>query len=548
MMTKPKLLIFGIDGGSWEVILPLIEQGELPHLSALIQKGVHGTLRSTLPPQSAPAWASLITGQNPGRHGILDFWARDLRQYEDPTTQLNQSTAFAGQTIWDYAGAAGFHVGAVSVPVTYPAWPVNGFLISGTLLAPGVNENSAHPSHLATRYGLCLNFPDSYRYGASREDVIQKGPAMMLQRKDVVCQLLAEYPCDLLMVVMGETDKAQHDFWRYREPDCTEEERARYGDVVNEHYRIADRALGEILDTFGDDGLVAIVSDHGAGPYPRREFRTNAWLRECGLLSVQNKPVNFQAAVIGLARRLKRFLPGSLQAALRNTKGAGLAQALRSRYTGLHDIAWNNTQAYRVPMQPPAEGIMINLKGRQPEGIVPPEKYQAKVLEITDGLKELRDPETNEPVIAQVYHRDQVFTGPYTEERTPDLVLLMKANYKGAWGNLPPIIAPVMAAERAQYRGEHTMDGIFILSGPKIRHAARIEGASILDVTPTLLHALELPIATNMDGQVRLDAFESSSPVRYIQPTEGSPDAASHLTEGDEQEVIERLRGLGYVE
>ena len=176
MQTSRKLLIFGIDGATWEIIGPLVKQGELPHLATLIREGTCGQLRSTLPPQSAPAWVSLVTGQNPGRHGIFDFWTRNLREYQDPSPRLNQASTFAGQTIWDYAGMAGMRVGVVSVPVTYPAWPVNGFLISGTLLAPDVNENTAYPSELVEQYGLTLNFPDSYRYGASREQVMHEAP------------------------------------------------------------------------------------------------------------------------------------------------------------------------------------------------------------------------------------------------------------------------------------------------------------------------------------------------------------------------------------
>jgi len=553
-----KLFILGIDGGTWEVIRPLMDRGELPHLTALIREGVHGPLRSTLPPQSAPAWVSLVTGQNPGRHGIFDFWTRDLRQYEDSSTQLNQSTAFAGQTIWDYVGAAGLRVGVVSVPVTYPAWPVNGFLISGTLLAPGLNQHAAYPPELAGRYGLSLNFPDSYRYGASREEVMREGPAMMLRRKEVVLELLRECPCDFLMVVLGETDKAQHDFWRYREPNVSKEKRSRYGEVINGHYRVADRVLGEILDAFGRDALVAIVSDHGAGPYPQRVFRTNAWLCERGWLTSRGGTGSIQDSLRVIVRRVKRFLPGWVQAALRRRESTRLLHALRSRYTGVYDVEWRATRAYRVPMEPPAEGIVINRQGRQPEGIVSPAEYEATRRAIVDGLSKVTDPETGRPMVAEVHCRDQIYSGPYVEERAPDLVLVMAPGYRGDWGNTPPVVAPVPVAEAARYRGAHTMDGIFVLRGPAIRRGLRLEGASIADVAPTLLHALALPVPTNMDGRVLSEVFEPgrTTPVRYVEPAKPLSSTTSQpfdrlrppLTEREEHEVIERLRGLGYLE
>lgn len=539
--------MLGIDGATWTVIRPLLDRGELPNLARLIDQGVSSPLRSTLPPQSAPAWVSMMTGQNPGRHGILDFWTRDLRQYEDSDAQLNQSTRFAGQTIWDYAGAAGMRVGVVSVPVTYPAWPVNGFLLSGTLLAPGVDERSAYPLDLAQEYGLSLNFPDGYRYGASKEDVIREGPAMMWRRRDVVLDLLERFPCDLLVVVFGETDKAQHDFWRYREPDCPPDERARYGDVIDDHYRVADRILGDLLEAFGRDALVAVVSDHGAGPYPRHDVRTNAWLREQGLLTVRGRPTSWKALPRRLARWAKRFLPGRLQAVLGQKGTSRLVRTLRKHYRGTQDIDWRHTQAYRVPMQVPAEGILINLAGRQPEGIVPPSRYESLVEELAHSARELVDPETGEPVVAQALRRDQVYVGPYAEIYTPDLVLVMKPGYKGGWGNAGPVVAPVPEAERAQYRGTHAMEGVLILAGPGITGPASLETASIMDVTPTLLHALDLPVPTNVDGRVLLEAFAPPKPVRTTAPS-ASGVSLGELDASQEEEIIERLQGLGYLE
>lgn len=543
-----RLLLLGIDGGTWDVIRPLIDRGELPNLATLIEGGVSSPLRSTLPPQSAPAWVSMMTGQNPGRHGILDFWARDLRKYEDDDAKLNQSTRFAGQTIWDYAGHAGMCVGVVSVPVTYPAWPVNGFLLSGTLLAPDVNERSAYPFELAAEYGLSLNFPDGYRYGASKEDVIREGPAMMLRRRDVVLDLLDRYPCDLLVVVLGETDKAQHDFWRYREPDCPPAERAQYGQVIDDHYRVADRVLGDLLDAFGRDGLVAVVSDHGAGPYPRRDVRFNAWLCEQGLLALHGKSMTWKTVLRRFARGVKRFLPGQVQAILGQKGTSRLVQALRRQYRGTQDIDWRHTQAYRVPMQIPAEGILINLEGRQPEGIVPRSRYERLVEELAARALQLTDLETGETIVAEALSREQVYTGPYAEIYTPDLVLVMNGGYKGGWGNVGSVVVPVPEGERAQYRGTHAMDGVLILSGPGVRENVALAGASILDVTPTLLHALDLPVPTNVDGRVLLEAFEHPTPVRTMDPFDAGLPSHSQLAADEEAEILDRLQGLGYLE
>ncbi len=549
-IVEKRLLVFGIDGATWDVINPLMARGEMPNLQAVVEAGVHGPLRSTLPPISPPAWGSLVTGQSPGRHGVFDFWARDLTQYADTTYRLNQSTAFAGRTLWDHLGAAGFRVGAVSVPVTYPAWPVNGFLISGMLLAPGMNDLAAYPPELARRYGVSLNFPDAYRRGASLEEVMREGPAMMRRRRRVVLELLAEMPCDFLMVVFGETDKAQHDFWRFIEGDATEDERKRYGDAIAAHYRLADEILGDIWRAFGQDALVAVVSDHGAGPYPRRAFRTNAWLAEQGLLAARSAGPARHGRVAGLVRQAKRWLPRRLQRGFRRHGGV-LVRVLYRRYSGLNEIEWQRTVAYRVPMQAPSEGIVINLQGRQPEGIVPPQEYVPMVERIARLATEARDAETGEPVVEEVLRRDEVYQGPYTERYAPDLILMLRPSYKGEWGNVSPFVVPVPAAERELYSGTHTMEGVFALCGPGIRRGARVEGASVMDVMPTLLHALGLPVPTSVDGRVLLDVFADplAHPVRTSDDSAtATVTAKAALSAQDEQEVVERLRGLGYLD
>jgi predicted AlkP superfamily phosphohydrolase/phosphomutase len=213
------------------------------------------------------------------------------------------------------------------------------------------------------------------------------------------------------------------------------------------------------------------------------------------------------------------------------------------------DIDWTSTMAYRVPLETPAEGIVINLAGRQPQGIVPSDRYEPTVEEIRLALEEAKDPHTGDSVVKEVFHRDEIYTGPYTEKCAADLVVMMEPSYKGAWGNNAPTIAIVSPTERAQYRGSHTMDGIFSLAGPGVRQGATIEGISIVDVMPTLLHALGLPVPEDTDGQVQMCVFEDDRrvPVRYVPPM-SVPESTEPFAEDEEEEIIDRLRGLGYLE
>src|SRR3569832_2836857 len=97
-MSNPKVVVFGVDGATFNVMRPLIEKGRLPHLAKLIKNGVSGPLQSTVPPVTAPAWVSFMTGVNPGRHGIFHFVANSHLDYEEGT--LLGSAQIGEKTLW----------------------------------------------------------------------------------------------------------------------------------------------------------------------------------------------------------------------------------------------------------------------------------------------------------------------------------------------------------------------------------------------------------------------------------------------------------------
>ena len=121
-----KLLIIGIDGATLDLILPWVESEHLPTIGRLIKSGVHGDLASTLPPVTSPAWPTFMTGCNPGKHGVFDFI-----QPTGSDFSLVNATKIKQPTIWQRLSSAGYRVGVLNVPVTYPPKPLNGFMISG---------------------------------------------------------------------------------------------------------------------------------------------------------------------------------------------------------------------------------------------------------------------------------------------------------------------------------------------------------------------------------------------------------------------------------
>ena len=126
-----KVLIIGLDGATPDLVERWVAENKLPYLKQMMQNGVYGTLKSTYPPISPAAWTTFATGYNPGKHGTYDFRDYDPRRYSCFADTIVDSNAFAGKSIWDIVGAAGQKVGVITVPVTYPAWRVNGFMVSG---------------------------------------------------------------------------------------------------------------------------------------------------------------------------------------------------------------------------------------------------------------------------------------------------------------------------------------------------------------------------------------------------------------------------------
>jgi predicted AlkP superfamily phosphohydrolase/phosphomutase len=136
-----KAFVLGLDGGSWNLLRHFIDKGYMPNLRRICENGVSGTLLSTKPPYTGPAWVSSFTGVNPGKHGIFGFTT--LREGM-PQRSLISSRTIKAKKIWHYLDQAGKRSGFINVPVTYPVEKINEFMISG-FLAPQEVKDFTYP-------------------------------------------------------------------------------------------------------------------------------------------------------------------------------------------------------------------------------------------------------------------------------------------------------------------------------------------------------------------------------------------------------------------
>jgi predicted AlkP superfamily phosphohydrolase/phosphomutase len=217
-------------------------------------------------------------------------------------------------------------------------------------------------------------------------------------------------------------------------------------------------------------------------------------------------------------------------------------------------IDWSKTQAYTGTIF--QQGVYINLKGRQPYGCVDAgTAYESLRREIATRLADLRDHRTAEPLFERVYLREEIFQGPYVD-RAPDILPVLKK------GN--GLLAPGFGnGDVVQYQdhlpiGCHEPEGIFIASGAGIRRGARLGAVSVMDITPTVLHSIGLPIPNDLDGRVLTDIFETEDlarrPVQFdgrsasqVAASAKATENGQDLSEEDTEVLVERLKGLGYL-
>ena len=586
-----RVLVIGIDGGTWDLIRPWVEAGDLPNLARLMAEGVHGPLESTLPPVTAPAWTTFATGRNPGKHGVFDFIRPMGGQFE-----LVNSTSIRTPTLWQTLSEAGRRVGVMNVPVTYPPAPVNGFIIAG-MLSP-VGGTFTYPANLLDRYagrvGAGLSRPyhitphDQYagRVGAGLSRPYRSAPLdqyagrvgaglsrpyriaphvqykegneaefaadlldLVERRGEYALQLMSDYPYDFLMFHFQATDIMQHAFWKFVDPTHPRydpQAAARFGPALKQVYQRVDGFIGQMLDRLTGDTTVIVMSDHGFGPL-HYVVNLNLFLLERGLLQLKR----------GAWTRLKTglFRAGLTPASFWHlVERAGLqnyvwqvSKSTRNQIVGkflsFDDVDWSRTLAYSIGH---VGQIYVNLKGREPEGIVEPgAEYEAVRQRVTEALSDLCHPETGQPLVDKIIPSDRVVHGPYAH-RSPDLHIILDGYRAIAF----PLFATDNRIVTRQIRGDsgcHRLHGVFIAWGPEIRSGGAVENARLLDLAPTILHLLHLPVPDDMDGRVLTEALITSRPVECRPTAPAGAGAEAGLSAEETAEVEERLRALGYL-
>ncbi|MEM7031980.1 MAG: alkaline phosphatase family protein [Chloroflexota bacterium] len=554
-----RVLVIGLDGATLDLIQPWVDQGHLPNLARLMTQGKYGKLRSVYPVLSPSAWASFSTGVNPGKHGLIDFVVRDEHSYQ---LNLINRTHVKMPSLWRLLSEYGKRVGVINVPLTYPPEPVNGVLVTG--LGTPADKTFTYPAELSQTLraeGYRVD-KEIFYHPAHEDQYLTAVYDTVRSQLNHVQKLLVEDDWDFFMYVFRDTDELAHFFWQHMDkthPQYNQASFEKHGTALLDYYSFVDHQVGTLIDQAGEAATVFIVSDHGFGPLYKDVF-LNEWLAQTGFLTKKRTATRqrlFSQLGItrsGIADRLRRLGLYNIEKLIKQALGdrvQALPKDARPEFAS--GIDWSRTKAYSFGYH---GQIFLNVKGREPNGIILEEDYEMVREEIITALQALTDPEDGLPVVDQVFTREEVFSGDCLP-MMPDLVVVMRdfAYITRNGYELGDTQGSIFCPPFTHESGSHRLDGILFAQGPTISSVGQnlIETANLVDVMPTILYLLDCPIPTYVDGEhlsILSDEWLNQHEVTYtddVLPSSISDEKMSWDAE-DERMIKEQLKKLGYLD
>lgn len=506
-MVRSKLIIIELDGASWDVINPLISTGRLPNISSLITRGVSRTLISDPPLLSPRLWVSIFSGKKSSEHGVEFFGS--------------SASMVKCKRIWDILSDKGETVGVFGSFVTWPPYPVNGFMIP-SLFSVGPETyppqyrflqeltlgerrknsperqssglNGSHFFQLANyayqlkRHGvgvrtfiagLLFYLANFIKHSPQDEKYWKKGVLHLRICTDLFSRLYRLYKPVFSTFHIHISDAFSHRYWKYYEPDkfsnVEAEDIKRYSDVIPNAYIEADRTIGRFVSQAGPDTTIAILSDHGSKALEavRESFRL--------------KPEAF-LEFLGIE---KKVIPANI---------------------GFMTFLYFNDRELMARVPRSIEEIRFADNGQKVFDVI----YEESLM----GIR----------------LTDELWTTSIDPGRVVDA---------GDYGQIP--FSQLFSEHKADVSGDHDLEGVLIVAGPGIKEGASLPDASIYDITPTSLALMGRPVGRDMHGKVLVDMFDPPLNVSYIDSYDSS-EPQEQIDESIEIEKVKsRLKALGYL-
>jgi len=548
---KRQVIVVGLDGATFDTMDPLLEEGELTVIEDLIKAGTTARLLSTIPYATIPAWPSFMTGKNPGKYGVFDFFS-----FKGGERRISDRRDIRSLTLWEILSAYGKRSVVMNVPGTFPAARIHGVVVSGMLTPSGAAF--ASPPEVE---GFLNQVTGGYRINSRSDlrgaELVKDVYEVTQKQKTGFLALLQREDWDFAMVMFSATDVIQHRFWDEQY-------------VIRKCHSYMDGVIGEIAGAF-PDAAIFLMSDHGFQAQ-RRDFHVNKWLIDQGHMSIRKgqrteasrwqeigrlegraelaeayfhrssaSQVLLRLGLTG--QKLRRFIPRAWWDYLKES----VPRSLRDHIPATADAG------YEVDLEH-TEASAYQLYGIESKAIKVMNVDQASrervCAELVKKLADLRDPQTGKPIVRRAYRREELYVGPYVDQ-APDIVLDLHEGY-----NITnAFFADDYVTRREHVRGCHHREGIFIACGNDIERGKELDSSfSLLDMMPTLLHYLGVPLPGDCDGRVLKEIFDVDSEtcqreVLYenMEWRQHGSDNARSYRDDERAEIEERLRALGYL-
>ncbi len=518
-MKRNRLLLIGFDAGDTELIEQGCQEGFLPHISQMRQRGVWGRMHTTAEVVHVSAWPSIFTGAAPDEHGLYHAYVMHPGNQTPVRPRPEQSPV---PFLWRLLNDAGKHCVIMDAFMTCPLQNFNGAQIvewgtwswfsEPTILPEALKRDmskqfGAYPAEDHSKVGMTPP-PDP-------DGFYQRILAGVEKKTQAVKWLMSREDWDLFLVVFGESHSAGHYFWHYHDPEYITHPADGGGHLhtaLREVYIALDRAVGELMAAADEEITVMLVSGDGMGPNYSGSHMLPELLSRMALFN--HMPQGDEAAAAPSPKAVKKdmlsalrnMVPKSVRSAVSRTllpRSVNEKLSLRWKTAG---ISWEHTQAFLI--ENANEGyIRINLKGREPQGTVEPgAAYEALCKKLYQALHGMTNPANGRPAAHKVYKTDDIYSGP-CRSHMPDLIV--------TWNEAAQITTELLTEQYGvlrhavpgcevapYYSGNHRPNAFTAAVGPGIAPGTILEGASIMDLAPSILTYFNLEPPAYMPGRV----------------------------------------------
>jgi len=453
-----KVLVIGWDCAAPELVFDEFLD-DMPNIKRLMADGMYGKLESTIPAITCPAWMSMMTSKNPGKLGFYGF--RNRPDYSYDGMMIANSTLVKEKTAWDILSAAGKKSILIGVPQTYPPKNVNGCMIT-SFLTPSTESQYTYPPELKSEVERVA---DGYMLDVEHFRTEDKGELleeiynMTEKRHKVAKHLMETKEWDFFMMVEMGPDRIHHGMWKFFDKAHRKYQPSKYENAIRDYYKYLDKIAGDLISTAGSNTTVMVVSDHGAKRMDGG-ICINEWLIKEGYLTLEEYPDELTPF-----RELK--------------------------------VDWNNTIAW-------GEGgyyarVLLNVKGREPKGVISPDDYEKVRDELRLKLEVLGD-ENGKPIGTRVFKPEDIY--PVRNGIPPDLLVYFGDLYWRSVGSVGTRCVHTFENDTGPDDANHAQHGIFIMRKPDCKKTGEIADTHIMDCAPTILNLLGVPVPDDMEGKI----------------------------------------------